>query len=257
MINTKSDGTFLFVGVSAIAYGCDNGSNDTTPNAPANDAGTTPETGMPDAESDGGVCKMTQVPADYERCITFASQSSPAALPVTTACLPAALADERPKSGAFPEFAFGDYVLTEAYDLTANCAQPKTLVEMLRYNDIYINVTTEYTARADGAIGKTGSQFVRLPPPPPGDPDPDAGTDDAGDAGATPPPPELIGVPERGCPPKWPQVNCIDLTAWYEGGFFTAKGDEVRLFKNPPGSVDGGGFDPSTARLYAVYKKAP
>lgn len=251
MINFKTFGAFFFVGVTLVAYGCDD-SKDGSAAPPAPDASVVDEGGTT-SDAEAGACKATQVPADYEKCFTFDSQAFPSAQPVTTACLPAELANERPKTFAFGELAWGDFVLSAAYDLTANCAQAKTVVETLKYNDIYITVATNYTARPDDAVGKTTTQWIRLPPPPP---DPDASTEDpdAGDAGsndAGPPPPEMLTLPQHSCPPAAPQVNCIPIEPWFQGGFYTITDTELRVFKNAP----GGAPDPSTAQLYAVYKK--
>ena len=77
-----------------------------------------------------------------------------------------------------------------------------------------------------------------------------------GDADApSPPPPEMISLPQRSCPPALPEVNCIPIDSWFQAGFYTVTDTELRVFKNPPGSTDGGMPDPSTAQLYAVYKK--
>ncbi len=244
MINIKTFGAFFFVGVNLAAYGCS--SSDTPAAAPVPDAGGK-------AEDDGGACKATQVPTDYEKCFSFASTALPAAKPVTTQCLPSELEGERPKGAGFEEFSFGDWILTDAYDLSSDCANAKTLVENLRYNDLYINVASEYTARADGALGKTAAQYVRLPPPPA---DPDAAAPDGGDSGdAGAPQPQLLTVPDRTCPPKAPEVSCIALETWFQGGFFTGTATELRVFKNASGA-NGGAPDPTTAKLYAVYKKA-
>jgi hypothetical protein len=259
MIKLKTFGTVLFVGVSLVAYGCSSG--DKAASSPV-DAGVTADTGTPPATEDGGACKATQVPSDYERCFTFESKALPTAQPVTTTCLPSALASERATGRMFADFAFGNFVLSEAYDLSSDCATPKTLTESVRYFDIYIDVVAEYTARADGAAGKTAVQYPRLPPPAVEEA-PDAGdaadAGDAGDAGKPPtidagaPPLAQLAFPERGCPPAWPQVKCIDVKPWFEGGYFTATETELRLFKDPPGS--SGPSDGTSAQLYAVYKK--
>lgn len=255
MMQAKTFGAVsFFAGITLVAYGCDDTPN--TPSSPAPDA-SVEEGGSPDADADveAGACKSTQVPADYEKCFTFDSQAFPSAQPVTTSCLPATLAAERPKTFAFGELAWGDFVLTEAYDLSASCAQAKTLVETLKYNDIYITVATSFTAHPDGAIGKSTTQYVRLPPMA-AEPDPDAGTSDpdGGDAGEpsepTPPPPEAISLPARSCPPSLPEVNCVPIDSWFQAGFYTTTETELRLFKNADGAPD-----PSTAQLYAVYKR--
>jgi hypothetical protein len=257
MMQPKTFGAlFFFVGITLVAYGCDDTAGTAPPPAP--DASLAEEGGTSSADAEAGACKSAQVPADYEKCFTFASQAFPAAQPVTTACLPAELAGERPKTFAFGDLAWGDFVLSEAYDLSSNCAQAKTLVETLKYNDIYITVATSYTARPDGAIGRSTTQYVRLPPQPA---DPDAGTSDpdpdAGDGGKTnapeppPPSPEAISLPQRSCPPALPEVSCVPIDSWFQAGFHTSTATELRLYKNPAGAAP----DPSTAQLYAVYKR--
>jgi hypothetical protein len=256
MIQFKTVAASLFVGAALVAYGCS--SNDPAASAPVDLDSGTAETGVADTGADAGACRSTQLPAEIDKCFAHASIVSPAAKPVTVACLPAALAAERPKGFAFEDVQPGTWLLTEAYDLTADCAKASTVVETLSYGSIYVNVATEYTARADGANGKTGTQYVRLPPPPPPETG-DAG--DAGDASAAdaapppPPPPQEVTFGPRNCPPSWPQVACKEIKTWFDGGFYTATPTELRLFKNAPGTTDGGAANPATAQLYAVYKK--